>query len=114
MVASPEDLGCDKNVLKNRLNVFHRHGQPLPHGVTRGACRSLNTTTVDQFFRQFNGHTQVNATDLRSLRLVPATMNSSRLGEAARASGCAREIALDGAAAATIGAFASPIEARSA
>lgn len=27
----------------------------------------LNTQTVDDWFRQFNGHTQVNATDVRSL-----------------------------------------------
>ena len=28
----------------------------------------MNSTFVDTYFRQFNGHTQVNATDLRSLR----------------------------------------------
>ena len=28
----------------------------------------MRFTLVDSFFRQFNGHTQVNATDLRSLR----------------------------------------------
>ena len=27
----------------------------------------LNSTLIDQFFRLFNGHTQVNATDLRAL-----------------------------------------------
>lgn len=42
----------------------------------------LNTTTVDQFLRQFNGHTQVNATDLRSLR-YPAAHELEALGEAA-------------------------------
>jgi adenine-specific DNA-methyltransferase len=28
----------------------------------------LNSTIVDVYFRQFNGHTQVNAQDLRALR----------------------------------------------
>ena len=81
MVASPEDLPGDEYAFENHLNVFHRHGQPLPIDVRGGLAAFLNTTTVDQFFRQFNGHTQVNATDLRSLRLIPATMNSSLLGE---------------------------------
>ena len=32
----------------------------------------LNSTAVDAYFRQFSGHTQVNAGDLRSLRFPPA------------------------------------------
>lgn len=28
----------------------------------------LNSTDVDEYFRRFNGHTQVNATDLRKLK----------------------------------------------
>jgi adenine-specific DNA-methyltransferase len=44
----------------------------------------LNTTTVDQFFRQFNGHTQVNATDLRNLR-YPSLDDLEALGEVASA-----------------------------
>ena len=36
--------------------------------VAKGLAVFLNSTLVDAYFRQFNGHTQVNATDLRSLR----------------------------------------------
>jgi adenine-specific DNA-methyltransferase len=40
----------------------------------------LNSTFVDAYFRQFNGHTQVNATDLRNLR-YPSVTQLERLGE---------------------------------
>ena len=39
----------------------------------------LNCSIVDRYFRQFNGHTQVNATDLRSLR-YPDRTTLERLG----------------------------------
>ena len=32
-----------------------------------GLFAFLNSTVVDQYFRRFSGHTQVNATDLRTL-----------------------------------------------
>src|SRR5690606_21950422 len=53
---------------ENHLNYFHQDGAGLPKALARGLAAYLNTTLVDQFFRQFNGHTQVNAVDLRSLR----------------------------------------------
>ena len=34
----------------------------------KGLAVYLNSTLVDLYFRQFSGHTQVNATDLRMLR----------------------------------------------
>jgi adenine-specific DNA-methyltransferase len=40
----------------------------------------LNSSLVDSYFRQFNGHTQVNATDLRSLR-YPARAVLERIGK---------------------------------
>lgn len=53
---------------ENHLNVFHSGGRGLMPEVARGLCLYLNSTVVDRVFRQFNGHTQVNASDLRSLR----------------------------------------------
>jgi adenine-specific DNA-methyltransferase len=52
---------------ENHLNVFHINKGPLPEDLARGLVVYLNAEVVDDWFRQFNGHTQVNATDLRSL-----------------------------------------------
>jgi methylase of polypeptide subunit release factors len=50
---------------ENHLNVFHEQRHGLPENLARGLAAFLNTTAVDDYFRRFNGHTQVNATDLR-------------------------------------------------
>jgi adenine-specific DNA-methyltransferase len=53
---------------ENHLNYFHRNGQGLPPVLAKGLAVFLNSTLVDTYLRQFNGHTQVNAADLRMLR----------------------------------------------
>ena len=53
---------------ENKTNYFHALGQPLDDELAKGLCVFLNSTIVDKYFRQMNGHTQVNATDLRTLR----------------------------------------------
>ena len=45
----------------------------------RSLAAFLNSTLVDAYFRQFNGHTQVNATDLRSLN-YPTRVDFEALG----------------------------------
>jgi len=64
---------------ENHLNVFHddRHGLPEP--LARGLVVYLNTTAVDEHFRRFNGHTQVNATDLKLMK-YPSRDALIRLG----------------------------------
>lgn len=52
---------------ENHLNYFHRQNNGLDAALARGLAAYLNSSLVDTYFRQFNGHTQVNATDLRSL-----------------------------------------------
>jgi adenine-specific DNA-methyltransferase len=59
---------CATVGFENHLNYFHAGGHGLPMGLARGLAMFLNSTLVDLYFRQFNGHTQVNATDLRNLR----------------------------------------------
>ena len=53
---------------ENHLNVFHMDRHGLPGLVANGLAVFLNSTPVDAYFRRFNGHTQVNATDLRILK----------------------------------------------
>lgn len=53
---------------ENHLNVFHQNKQGLPLEIAYGLAVYLNSTCIEDFFRRFNGHTQVNATDLRLIR----------------------------------------------
>lgn len=52
---------------ENHLNYFHANGRGLDRNLAIGLFAFLNSTVVDQYFRCFSGHTQVNASDLRKL-----------------------------------------------
>ena len=80
-VFDPQDVPCQAVGFENHLNVYHRHNRGLPSDLAHGLCLWLNSTVVDQYVRQFNGHTQVNATDLRSLR-YPSLEELTALGAA--------------------------------
>lgn len=64
----PERNGARDIAFENHLNVFHSGGLGLDRPLAWGLCLWLNGSLVDRFFRTFSGHTQVNASDLRSLR----------------------------------------------
>lgn len=53
---------------ENHLNVLHEHKHGLPEALACGLTVFLNTSAVDENFRRFNGHTQVNATDLKLMK----------------------------------------------
>jgi adenine-specific DNA-methyltransferase len=72
-VFEPELVPAAKVGFENHLNVLHASGVGLDRELARGLAAFLNSTFVDLVFRQFSGHTQVNATDLRSLRFPTAT-----------------------------------------
>lgn len=63
----PDQVKADRVGFENHLNYFHASGQGLERMLAMGLFAFLNSTVVDQYFRRFSGHTQVNATDLRTL-----------------------------------------------
>lgn len=67
-VVNTTALGPAGVAFENHLNYFHARGRGLTPELARALCDYLNSDFVDRWFRLFNGHTQVNATDLRALR----------------------------------------------
>lgn len=53
--------------LDNKVNYIHIGGQGLKRDQAEILCRWLNSQDIDEYFRIFSGHTQVNAEDLRNL-----------------------------------------------
>jgi adenine-specific DNA-methyltransferase len=67
--------------IENHLNYYHAKGQGIEPNLAKGLTAFLNSTLFDKYFRQFSGHTQVNATDLRRIR-YPAKNALISLGKA--------------------------------
>ena len=76
----PSDLPGERVGFENHLNVLHAGREGMAAELAKGLALFLNCTLVDRYFRQFNGHTQVNAADLRSLR-YPDRATLERLGK---------------------------------
>lgn len=64
----PDAFDAPLLAFENHLNVFHYRKSGLQEELARGLTVFLNSTAVDDCFRRFNGHTQVNATDLRLMK----------------------------------------------
>lgn len=64
----------------NKLNYIHHDGHGLDPEIAAGLALFLNSTRVDEYFRVFSGHTQVNATDLRMMRF-PSLEQLRELGQ---------------------------------
>ncbi len=69
----PARVPCNRVGFDNHLNVFHEQGKGLPPLLAKGLAIYLGSTFADRWFRRFNGHTQVNAGDLRVLRYPDRT-----------------------------------------
>lgn len=79
---------------ENHLNLFHENKHGLSEPLARGLAVFLNTTAVDETFRRFNGHTQVNATDLRLMK-YPSRAALTELGTWALRQGVLSQELLD-------------------
>ena len=80
--------------LENHLNVFNEKRRGLPELLAYGLSVFMNSTAVDEAFRRFSGHTQVNATDLKTLR-YPSRMALLELGAWGKANRGADQQAID-------------------
>lgn len=80
-IYDPARIDAEHVGFENHLNYFHENGAGLPADLARGLALFLNSTAVDQYFRMFSGHTQVNATDLRNLH-YPTRTQLAAAGEA--------------------------------
>ena len=66
----------------NKLNYIHCSGYGVESGLALGLTVWLNSKRVDDFFRVFSGHTQVNAGDLRQMKF-PSLEQLRLLGRSA-------------------------------
>ncbi|MDQ7074918.1 MAG: Eco57I restriction-modification methylase domain-containing protein [Gammaproteobacteria bacterium] len=67
VVYDPEQFDHQQVGFENHINIIYAKRQEMNLKLAKGLMLYLNSTLVDMYFRQFNGHTQVNATDLRLL-----------------------------------------------
>ncbi len=97
VVCDPARVPGPRYGFENHINYYHCAGRGLPPVIARGLAAFLNSTAVDEHFRQWSGSTQVNATDLRTLR-YPDADTLRALGEAVSdrvSGGAAGQRALD-------------------
>ncbi len=86
----PDQVKAERVGFENHLNYFHASGHGLDRMLALGLFAFLNSTVVDQYFRRFSGHTQVNATDLRTLA-YPNKETLCAMGRAMKATDLSQE-----------------------
>lgn len=78
-VYDPKRIHAEQVGFENHTNFLHRGGKGLRANLAKGLAAFFNSTLIDLYFRQFSGHTQVNATDLRNLK-YPSRSQLEQLG----------------------------------
>jgi adenine-specific DNA-methyltransferase len=73
-VVDPGNFDADYLGFENHLNVIHGGKKGIARELSNGLALFLNSTIFDQHFRSFSGHTQVNATDLRTMKYPDAAI----------------------------------------
>ncbi len=94
-VCDPSAAPGRQIAFENHLNVFHRDNRGLPENLAHGLSIYLNSSFVDRYVRQFSGHTQINATDLRHLR-YPSANTLTELGTVVLRDRPSTQVELDG------------------
>jgi adenine-specific DNA-methyltransferase len=79
-VLAPDEMPGEFFGIENHLNFFHLNKKPLDVEFCWGLAAYLMSSEVDAEFRNFSGHTQVNATDLRKIH-YPNKDQIIRLGK---------------------------------
>jgi adenine-specific DNA-methyltransferase len=79
-IYNPDLVEAPRIGFENHLNYIHADGKGLDMPLAKGLWAYLNSSVLDLYFRQFNGHTQVNATDLRNVRF-PTAKQLRTMGE---------------------------------
>lgn len=82
-VVDPEAFNNPVLGFENHLNILHCGKRGIAEDLARGLAVFLNCAAVDEQFRRFSGHTQVNATDLRLIK-YPSRDTLIQLGVWAR------------------------------
>jgi len=85
VVYDPAEVGNTSVAFENHINYFHVANRGIQADLAWGLVAYLKSSLLDSYFRTFNGHTQVNATDLRSLP-YPSVSQLERLGRFAKTS----------------------------
>jgi adenine-specific DNA-methyltransferase len=67
-VVDPSTIHAPYIAYENHINFFHINKAGLDKELAFGLCAFLNSKIVDDYFRSFSGHTQVNVSDLKRLR----------------------------------------------
>lgn len=75
---------------ENKLNVFHINKSGMDKDIAYGLSAFLNSMLLDKYYRLFGGHTQINATDLRSLH-YPDRKSLQRIGSYISSQGLSQE-----------------------
>ncbi|MFI0400776.1 MAG: Eco57I restriction-modification methylase domain-containing protein [Thiolinea sp.] len=67
-IINPAEIGKEWIGFDNCWNVFHVKKKGFDEATAKGLACFLNSTLLDDYFRVFSGHTQVNATDLKNIK----------------------------------------------
>lgn len=84
MVATCYDSSLPGSLIgfDNKLNIFHANKKGFERDRMLGLYVYINSTLLDRYYRLFGGHTQVNATDLKSIG-YPDIDSLKRMGQEA-------------------------------